>query len=95
MTGTTRLLQERFIPTISSTSSNLDLRPEAVLRPEDRKLSDQFQSYWTNFAKTGDPNGSGSAEVAHVSADGVADDASGQDERGETRCSPRALPVSG
>jgi para-nitrobenzyl esterase len=37
----------------------LDLRSESVWRPEDRKLSDEFQSYWTNFAKTGDPNGSG------------------------------------
>ena len=28
-------------------------------RPEDRKLSDMMSSYWTNFAKSGDPNGSG------------------------------------
>ena len=27
-------------------------------RPEDRKLSDEISSYWTNFAKTGNPNGS-------------------------------------
>jgi para-nitrobenzyl esterase len=26
-------------------------------RPDDRKLSDEMSSYWTNFAKTGDPNG--------------------------------------
>ncbi len=25
-------------------------------RPEDRKLSEQMSSYWTNFAKTGNPN---------------------------------------
>jgi para-nitrobenzyl esterase len=37
----------------------LDSRPEAVLRPEDRKLSNEFQTYWTNFARTGDPNGPG------------------------------------
>jgi para-nitrobenzyl esterase len=37
----------------------LDTRPGAVWRPEDRKLSDQMMSYWTNFAKTGDPNGPG------------------------------------
>jgi para-nitrobenzyl esterase len=37
----------------------LDSRPEAVWRPEDRKLSDQIGQYWTNFARTGDPNGSG------------------------------------
>jgi para-nitrobenzyl esterase len=26
-------------------------------RPEDRELSDLMSAYWTNFAKTGDPNG--------------------------------------
>lgn len=35
----------------------LDSRPEAKLRPEDRKLSDQIGEYWTNFARNGDPNG--------------------------------------
>jgi para-nitrobenzyl esterase len=28
-------------------------------RPQDQALSDQVVSYWTNFVKTGDPNGSG------------------------------------
>jgi para-nitrobenzyl esterase len=28
-------------------------------RPEDYELSEQMGSYWTNFAKTGNPNGSG------------------------------------
>jgi para-nitrobenzyl esterase len=37
----------------------LDTRPGSVWRPEDRKLSEQMMSYWTNFAKTGDPNGPG------------------------------------
>jgi para-nitrobenzyl esterase len=37
----------------------LDSRPEAAWRPEDRKLSDQIGAYWTNFARTGNPNGSG------------------------------------
>jgi para-nitrobenzyl esterase len=37
----------------------LDTRPGAVWRPEDRKLSDEMMSYWTNFAKKGDPNGPG------------------------------------
>jgi para-nitrobenzyl esterase len=36
----------------------LDTRPGFVVRPEDRKLSDEVMTYWTNFAKTGDPNGS-------------------------------------
>jgi para-nitrobenzyl esterase len=37
----------------------LDTRPGQTVRPEDRTLSDQFMSYWTNFARTGDPNGPG------------------------------------
>ncbi|HTB97980.1 MAG TPA: carboxylesterase family protein [Terracidiphilus sp.] len=37
----------------------LDTRPGWNVRPEDRKLSDQMMGYWTNFAKTGDPNGEG------------------------------------
>jgi para-nitrobenzyl esterase len=37
----------------------LDSRPEAMWRPEDRKLSNEIQSYWTNFARKGDPNGPG------------------------------------
>jgi len=37
----------------------LDTRPGAVWRPEDRTLSEQMMSYWTNFARTGDPNGPG------------------------------------
>jgi para-nitrobenzyl esterase len=40
----------------------LDARPGAVWRPEDRKLSEQMMGYWTNFAKTGDPNGPGLPE---------------------------------
>ena len=38
---------------------SLDTRPGAVWRPEDRILSEQMMSYWTNFARTGDPNGKG------------------------------------
>ena len=37
----------------------LDVRHGATWRPEDRKLSEQIIGYWTNFAKTGDPNGAG------------------------------------
>ncbi len=37
------------------------LDPETWIswRPEDRTLSEQIRKYWTNFARTGDPNGSG------------------------------------
>ena len=34
----------------------LDSRPDAHWQPEDYKLSDLVETYWTNFAKTGDPN---------------------------------------
>jgi para-nitrobenzyl esterase len=37
----------------------LDSRQQATWRPEDRALSDQIQQYWTNFARTGDPNAPG------------------------------------
>ncbi len=42
---------------IESVFGTLDSRPDAVWRPEDRKLSDEIGQYWTNFARTGDPNG--------------------------------------
>jgi para-nitrobenzyl esterase len=35
---------------------NLDSRKGAVWTPEDSKLSKLMQTYWTNFAKTGNPN---------------------------------------
>jgi para-nitrobenzyl esterase len=38
---------------------NLDSRKGAPWRPEDYKLSELMQTFWTNFAKTGDPNGAG------------------------------------
>ncbi len=37
----------------------LDSRPEMAIRPVDRALSDRMMQYWTNFARTGDPNGAG------------------------------------
>ena len=38
---------------------NLDSRKGAAWSPEDYKLSDLMQTYWTNFARTGDPNAAG------------------------------------
>ncbi|MGB7135094.1 MAG: carboxylesterase/lipase family protein [Acidobacteriaceae bacterium] len=35
----------------------LDARPDAAWQPEDQKLSDLIETYWTNFARTGNPNG--------------------------------------
>jgi para-nitrobenzyl esterase len=37
----------------------LDSRHGAKWRPQDYKLSELVQTYWTNFAKAGDPNGAG------------------------------------
>lgn len=37
----------------------LDSVPKVTWTDADRRLSDQMMTYWSNFAKTGDPNGSG------------------------------------
>jgi para-nitrobenzyl esterase len=37
----------------------LTARPGSTLSPEDQAISRMAQSYWVNFAKTGDPNGAG------------------------------------
>jgi len=37
----------------------LDSNKSFTWQPEDYKLSELMQTYWSNFAKTGDPNGSG------------------------------------
>src|SRR5690606_28663723 len=36
-----------------------DSVPKVTWTDADRRLSDQMMTYWSNFAKTGDPNGSG------------------------------------
>jgi para-nitrobenzyl esterase len=46
----------------------LDTRPGARWRDSDRKLSMQIMSYWTNFAKSGNPNGPGLPEWPAYSA---------------------------
>jgi para-nitrobenzyl esterase len=57
---------ERPLPGQETTSHSSELDfvfgtwgPGVDLAPEDRKLADQVQSYWVNFARTGDPNGEG------------------------------------
>ena len=50
---------------------NLRVRPDAPFTPGDDALSETMQNYWVNFAKTGDPNGSGLPEwPAYTQADG-------------------------
>lgn len=49
----------------------LDSRVDVHVRPEDRKMSDEIQQYWTNFARTGNPNGAGLANwPTYNAADG-------------------------
>jgi para-nitrobenzyl esterase len=41
-----------------------------VWPPEDQKLSDLVETYWTNFAKTGNPNGGDAPQWPQYDAKG-------------------------
>lgn len=45
--------------TLSAPGAALLAGLDGAPRPEDNRMSDLVSSYWTNFAKTGDPNGPG------------------------------------
>lgn len=46
----------------------LDSRLGAVWQPADYQLSDLIQTYWTNFARNGNPNGSGAPQWPQYNA---------------------------
>jgi para-nitrobenzyl esterase len=57
---------ERSLPGETATFHSSELNfvfgtwgEDVKLAAEDQKLSEQVQAYWTNFARTGDPNGEG------------------------------------
>ena len=41
---------------------NLDTSPDSKVTGKQKALSEMMAAYWTNFAKTGDPNGEGLPE---------------------------------
>jgi para-nitrobenzyl esterase len=49
----------------------LDVRQGATWQPADRKLSKEMIGYWTNFARTGDPNGPGLPQWARYDKEGA------------------------
>jgi len=48
----------------------LDSKAHMDWRASDRQLSQQMQKYWANFARSGDPNGSGLANWPPYSSAG-------------------------
>jgi para-nitrobenzyl esterase len=57
--GTAADIGARHAGEIEYVFGTLDSRPKVPWEPSDRKLSDVMATYWTNFARTGDPNGAG------------------------------------
>jgi para-nitrobenzyl esterase len=59
MPATSRDIGARHAGEIEYVFGSLDSRKNVPWEPADRKLSDAMTTYWSNFARTGDPNGSG------------------------------------
>ena len=62
--ATSRDIGARHAGEIEYVFGTLDSLKNVTWEASDRKLSDAMTTYWSNFARTGDPNGSGAAEVA-------------------------------
>ena len=59
VSATSRDIGARHAGEIQYVFGTLDTVPKVTWEPSDRKLSDAMTAYWTNFARTGDPNGPG------------------------------------
>lgn len=57
VTATSADIGARHAGEIEYVFGTLDSVPNVTWQPEDRKLSDEMMTYWTNFARSGDPNG--------------------------------------
>jgi para-nitrobenzyl esterase len=57
--ATARDIGARHAGEIEYVFGTLDSVPKVTWEPSDRKLSDLMMNYWTNFARTGNPNGPG------------------------------------
>ena len=60
MPATSRDIGARHAGEIEYVFGALDSVKNVPWEPSDRKLSDAMTTYWANFARTGDPNGSDS-----------------------------------
>jgi para-nitrobenzyl esterase len=54
--ATSRDIGARHAGEIEYVFGTLDSIPKVSWEPADRKLSDAMMTYWTNFARSGDPN---------------------------------------
>jgi para-nitrobenzyl esterase len=68
--ATSRDIGARHAGEIEYVFGALDSLPKVPWEESDRKLSDAMATYWTNFARSGDPNGSGLPKWPRYDASG-------------------------